>query len=68
MQGTKERVARSMEAGDVVQVLADGADRGGALGFIRSDNGFIAEAVRTNLVKIGAQTLFIEPGSRWETA
>ena len=38
--------------------------------FIRSDNGpeFIAGAVRAYLKEIGAQTLFIAPGSPWENA
>ena len=35
---------------------------------LRSDNGpeFTARAVRTWLQRVGAQTLFIEPGSPWE--
>lgn len=36
--------------------------------FIRSDNGseFIANALRDWLTEIGAQTMFIPPGSPWE--
>ena len=35
---------------------------------IRSDNGpaFTARAVREWLVRVGARTLYIEPGSPWE--
>jgi len=63
-------VARSLEAVDVVRVLAGLIAVRGAPSFIRSDNGpeFIAAAVRAYLVKIGAQTLFIAPGSPWENA
>jgi transposase InsO family protein len=63
-------VARRMEAVDVVGVLAALIAVRGAPGFIRSDNGpeFIAEAVREYLAKIGAETLFIAPGSPWENA
>ena len=36
--------------------------------YIRSDNGpeFVAKQLRKWLVRIGAKTLYIEPGSRWE--
>ena len=36
--------------------------------FIRSDNGpeFVAEAVRSWITAVGAQTAYIEPGSPWE--
>src|ERR1035437_1420089 len=59
-----------MEAVDVVRVLAALIAVRGAPCFIRSDNGpeFIAAAVRAYLEKIGAQTLFIAPGSPWENA
>lgn len=61
-------VARSIEAVDVVKVLARLIAVHGGPEFIRSDNGpeFIAEAVQEYLKKVGAQTLFIAPGSPWE--
>ena len=41
---------------------------GGVLEHIRSDNGpyLTAKAVREWLGKVGAKTLYIEPGSPWE--
>jgi len=40
----------------------------GVPGYVRSDNGpeFTARAVRDWLGRLGARTLFIEPGSPWE--
>ena len=63
-------VARSIEAVDVVKALTRLIAVRGVPENIRSDNGpeFIAEAVREYLKKIGAQTLFIAPGSPWENA
>ena len=42
-------------------------DSQGSAGAIRSDNGpeFTAKAVREWLGKVGAKTLYIEPGSPW---
>ena len=62
--------ARSLEAVDVVRVLAALIAARGAPCFVRSDNGpeFIAGAVRAYLEDLEAETLFIEPGSPWENA
>lgn len=63
-------VSRRMEAVDVVKVLARLMGQRGAPKHMRSDNGpeFIAREVREYLRKIGAETLYIEPGSPWENA
>ena len=61
-------VARSLKSDDVLQALADLFVERGPPNHIRSDNGseFTAIAVRDWLGRIGARTLFIEPGSAWE--
>lgn len=62
------RVARRLNSKDVLDVLADLMVARGVPDHIRSDNGseFRAKAVREWLGRIGAKTLYIEPGSPWE--
>lgn len=61
-------VARRLNSQSVLAVLADLMVRRGVPDHIRSDNGpeFAAHAVRDWITKVGAKTLFIEPGSPWE--
>lgn len=61
-------VARKIRAIDVFEQLADLFIIHGIPDHIRSDNGpeFVAEIVRGWLLRLGVQTLFIEPGSPWE--
>jgi transposase InsO family protein len=61
-------VARRLNSQSVLAVLADLMVRRGVPDHIRSDNGpeFAAHAVRDWIAKVGAKTLFIEPGSPWE--
>ena len=61
-------VARRLNSHNVLAILADLMVRRGVPGHIRSDNGpeFAAIAVREWITKVGARTLFIEPGSPWE--
>ena len=61
-------VARRLNSQSVLAVLADLMVRRGVPGHIRSDNGpeFAAHAVRDWIARVGAKTLFIEPGSPWE--
>jgi putative transposase len=63
-------VARTMEAVDVVAILAGLVTERGLPEFIRSDNGpeFIAKAVQKFLVERGGETAFIAPGAPWENA
>ena len=62
------KVARRLNSKDVLEVLADLMVMRGIPDHIRSDNGseFRAKAVREWLGRIGAKTLYIEPGSPWE--
>ncbi|MEO1476671.1 MAG: IS3 family transposase [Pseudomonadota bacterium] len=62
------KVARRLNSKDVLEVLAELMVMHGVPEHIRSDNGseFRAKAVREWLSKIGAKTLYIEPGSPWE--
>jgi putative transposase len=62
------RVAPSIPASAVVEVLEWLFLTRGVPKFIRSDNGpeFVAKAVRNWLAESGCQTLFITPGSPWE--
>ena len=62
------RAGRSMRSADVIEVLAELMMIRGVPGHIRSDNGpeFTARAVREWLGRVGARTLYIEPGSPWE--
>jgi transposase InsO family protein len=59
---------RKITASDVIGHLADLFLRHGLPEHIRSDNGpeFTAKSVMRWLERLGARTLFIEPGSPWE--
>ncbi len=59
---------RRLNSQDVLSVLAELMMARGVPDHIRSDNGpeFAAIAVREWIGKVGARTLFIEPGSPWE--
>ena len=61
-------VARNFRSEDVMHCLADLFLDRGVPDYIRSDNGpeFTATAIREWLPRLGAKTLFIEPGSPWE--
>ena len=62
------RVARRLGSDEVIDVLADVRVTRGIPDHVRSDNGpeFIALRLRQWLADVGAQTLYIEPGSPWE--
>jgi len=62
------RVARRLERYEVIEALADVMLFRGIPENIRSDNGpeFVAKELRQWLAKLGAGTLYIEPGSPWE--
>ena len=62
------KVARKLKSVDVLETLADIFILKGVPDYIRSDNGpeFTAIMLREWLTRIGAKTLFIEPGSPWE--
>jgi transposase InsO family protein len=62
------RVARRIRAIDVLTTLADLMVTRGVPEHIRSDNGpeFTAKAIREWIEKVGAKTLYIQPGSPWE--
>ena len=62
------RVGRHLKADDVLHCLSELFVWRGVPEHIRSDNGpeFTANVVRSWLGKVGAKTLFIEPGSPWE--
>lgn len=57
-----------MRSVDVIELFAELKLTRGVPEHIRSDNGpeFTAKAVRESLGHLGAQTLYIEPGSSWE--
>lgn len=61
-------VARSLGSDDVLERLSWLMATRGVPEHVRSDNGpeFTARAVREWLGKVGAKTLFIQPGSPWE--
>jgi len=61
-------VARKLKSDDVLQALTALFVERGVPDHIRSDNGseFTAQIVRDWLGRVGAKTLFIEPGSPWE--
>lgn len=71
---TRERlsidVERHITAADVIKTLTYLFAVRGAPQYLRSDNGpeFIAGAIRVWLASTGAQTLYIAPGSPWESA
>ncbi len=62
------RADRQIRASDVIETLAELMMIRGVPDHIRSDNGpeFTARAVREWLGRVGARTLYIEPGSPWE--
>jgi transposase InsO family protein len=57
-----------VKAADVMYELSELFIERGVPEYLRSDNGpeFVSEYVRTWLRRVGAKTLFIEPGSPWE--
>ncbi len=61
-------VSRRLDSEDILYRLGRLFVERGVPAHIRSDNGpeFTAKAVRTWLKRVGAQTLYIEPGSPWE--
>jgi transposase InsO family protein len=62
------RVARKLNAIEVIDVLSDLFILRGIPGHIRSDNGpeFVAKAVQDWIAVVGAKTAYIERGSPWE--
>jgi putative transposase len=62
------RVARRINSFGVLETMADVMLMRGVPEHIRSDNGaeMTAKVVRNWLTQVGANTLFIEPGSPWE--
>jgi len=67
-EGLAIRVARRLDSHEVLDTLADVMLCRGIPEHIRSDNGpeFIATELRKWLATLGAQTLYIAPGSPWE--
>jgi putative transposase len=67
-EGLTIHCARSITAGDVVQVLQRLFVQRGAPGYVKSDNGpeFIAQRVTTWLREQHVDTHFIDPGSPWQ--
>ena len=65
-----DRVARSITADDVANVLDDAAAQRGRPEYIRCDNGpeFVAGALRDWCRFSGTGAAFIEPGSPWQNA
>ena len=62
------RVARRINSFGVLETMADVMLMRGVPEHIRSDNGaeMTAKVVRNWLTRVGAKTLYIEPGSPWE--
>ncbi|WP_408833527.1 IS3 family transposase [Acidocella sp.] len=62
------RVARRINGLGVLETMAKVMMARGVPEYIRSDNGpeMTSKAVRAWLANVGAQTLYIEPGSAWE--
>jgi putative transposase len=62
------RVARRINSLGVLETMADVMIARGVPAHIRSDNGaeMTAKIVRSWLASVGAETLYIEPGSPWE--
>lgn len=62
------QVARRQSGVTVIETLADAMLLRGIPQHIRSDNGpeMTAKIVRSWLARVGAKTLYIEPGSPWE--
>ena len=67
-EGLATKVARRIRSDDVLESLVDLFVERGVPDYIRADNRpeFTARAVRDWLARVGAQTLFIEPGGPWE--
>jgi putative transposase len=69
---TKESLAiypaRRIGSHDVIDIFADVMIEHGVPQFIRSDNGpeMLAKKLRRWLARVGAQTIYITPGSPWE--
>ena len=61
-------VARRQNSFTVIEQLADVMIQRGVPTHLRSDNGaeFTSKAIREWLQRVGAKTLYIEPGSPWE--
>jgi transposase InsO family protein len=61
-------VARRIRATDVVDIFADVMQVRGVPAHIRSDNGpeMIAKNLRRWLIRVGAKSVYITPGSPWE--
>ncbi len=68
-EGLAIEVARHLRADDVVHRLTELYVQRGAPEYIRSDNGleFTVKAVRQWMARVRVRTLFVEPGSPWET-
>lgn len=62
------RVARKLNATDVIEALCELFVSRGVPSYIRSDNGpeFVAVTLRQWIAAVGAKTAYIEPGSPWE--
>jgi transposase InsO family protein len=62
------RVARRINSFGVIETMADVMLERGVPEHIRSDNGpeMTAKVVRDWFARLGAKTLYIEPGSPWE--
>ena len=62
------RADRHIRSVDVIEALTELMVTRGVPEHIRSDNGpeFTAQAIRSWLGKVGARTLYIQPGSPWE--
>ena len=62
------RVARGLGSQEVIDTLAEVMLVRGIPEYLRSDNGpeFVAWELRKWLARLGAGTLYIEPGSPWE--
>ena len=61
------RAEQSIRSSDVIEDLDEFMTARGVPKHIRSDSGpkFIARAIRRWLADVGAQTLYVEPGSPW---
>lgn len=59
-------VGYSLKSDDVMEALMNLFIERGIPGCIRSDNGSEFTSIREWIGKLGAQPLFIEPGSSWE--
>lgn len=62
------KVVTSITGEDLIDTLAELFAMRGVPSHIRSDNGpeFLADAVQSWLHQLDVQTLYLEPGSRWE--